>query len=1011
MLKKISVCLALTASVSVPVFSQQTAIYTNDFAEYNRARVLFENNQYQAAQTLFQKVEEDVSGQELKADCTYYIAICAVRLNQSNADSLMEDFVSEHPTSTKRNSAYINVAHYYFNNGDYNRARIWYEKVDTSSLSRAEQQEFDFNNGYAYFKAGRKDEAKTYFNRVRDSKEYGSQAKYYLGFIAYEGDDYQEANDMFEELKGDGRLDKSLSYFQSDMNFKLGKFEKAITLGKAQLDRSNRMERSQLNKIIGESYFNLEQYDQAIPYLKEYQGDRGKWNNTDYYQLGYAYYQQGEFQNAINEFNKIINGQNHVAQNAYYHLAESYVELDQKQQALNAFKNASEMDFDKKIQEDAALNYAKLSYEIGNNYKSIPEVLNDFLEKYPNNSATTEIEKLLIDSYITSKNYKKALSILEGSNKYNDKLVYQKVAYYRGTELYNEGNYSAALVHFNKSLKERNDAMFTAKATYWKAESDYNLENYQSALIGYKEFMGMAAAKQTDEFKSIDYNIAYAYFKKKEYANAVSHFKAYAEKGDIPLTQKNDAYLRLGDSYFVTSDYWPAMEAYNKSIGLKGIDSDYAYFQKAISYGFVNRNEDKIKDLESFISKYPSSIYKDDALYELGNTYVAEENSAAALKTYARLQNEEASSSFVSRSLLKQGLIYYNGNEGDKALTKFKKVVSDFPNTDESVQAVKTARVIYVDLGRTDEYAAWVKNLDFVEVADSDIDNATYEAAEQQFIENNTGPAIKGFEKYLQQFPKGLHANSAHFYLAQLQYKTDKKAEAAPHYEYVTQQSRSEFTEQALARLSQIYLEQKNDQKAIPVLKRLETEADFPQNIIFAQSNLMKSYYQQEDYAQTIVYAERVLQNGKIENNVKSDAQVFIARSAIKTGDENRAKTAYQEVQKIAKGELAAEAQYYEAYFLNKEGKFKASNKSIQIIAKEYSGYKKYSYQGLLLMSKNFYDAEPPYKDPYQATVVLENIINSVKGYPEVVKEAEAELIRIKTEEAKTNSSVETQQN
>ena len=255
MLKKISLCLALTASISVPVMSQQTAIYTNDFADYNRAMVLFENNQYKAAQTLFQKVEQEVSSLELKADCAYYIAICAVRLNQSNADALMEDFVNEHPTSTKRNSAYINVANYYFNNGDYNRARQWYEKVDTAGLSRAEQQEFNFNNGYAYFKAGRKEEAKTYFNRVRDSKEYGSQAKYYLGFIAYEGDNYQEANDMFEEVKGDGRLDKSLSYFQSDMNFKLGKFEKAIELGKAQLDRSNRLEKSELNKIIGESYF------------------------------------------------------------------------------------------------------------------------------------------------------------------------------------------------------------------------------------------------------------------------------------------------------------------------------------------------------------------------------------------------------------------------------------------------------------------------------------------------------------------------------------------------------------------------------------------------------------------------------------------------------------------------------------------------------------------------------------------------------------------------------------
>jgi TolA-binding protein len=49
-----------------------------------------------------------------------------------------------------------------------------------------------------------------------------------------------------------------------------------------------------------------------------------------------------------------------VAQNAYYHLGESYLKTNKKQQALNAFKNASEMDFDKKIQEDANLNYAKL---------------------------------------------------------------------------------------------------------------------------------------------------------------------------------------------------------------------------------------------------------------------------------------------------------------------------------------------------------------------------------------------------------------------------------------------------------------------------------------------------------------------------------------------------------------------------------------------------------------------------------------------------------------------------
>ena len=43
------------------------------------------------------------------------------------------------------------------------------------------------------------------------------------------------------------------------------------------------------------------------------------------------------------------------------------------------------MSYDLKIQEDAYLNYAKLSYEIGNPYQSTPEVIRSFMDKYPNN--------------------------------------------------------------------------------------------------------------------------------------------------------------------------------------------------------------------------------------------------------------------------------------------------------------------------------------------------------------------------------------------------------------------------------------------------------------------------------------------------------------------------------------------------------------------------------------------------------------------------------------------------
>ena len=148
--------------------------------------------------------------------------------------------------------------------------------------------------------------------------------------------------------------------------------------------------------------------------------------------------------------------------------------------------------------------------------------------------------------------------------------------------------------------------------------------------------------------------------------------------------------------------------------------------------------------------------------------------------------------------------------------------------------------------------------------------------------------------------------------------------------------------------------------------------------------------------------AEKVLAEAKIDEMVKSDAQIIIARSAIQAGNETKAKEAYARLLPIAKGELAAEAIYYDAYFKNKEGKFEASNAAVQKIAKNYSSYKYFGAKGLILMAKNFYGL----KDSYQATYILENVIQNFTDYPDVVSEAKTELNAIKTEEAKTNSSI-----
>ena len=202
--------------------------------------------------------------------------------------------------------------------------------------------------------------------------------------------------------------------------------------------------------------------------------------------------------------------------------------------------------------------------------------------------------------------------------------------------------------------------------------------------------------------------------------------------------------------------------------------------------------------------------------------------------------------------------------------------------------------------------------------------------------------------------------------------------------------------------MAEIYLDQEDSDNALPYLQRLESTAEIQQNITFAQSNLMKIYYAKNNDPQTIVYAEKVLAEDQIDDRIKSDAQIMIARSAIRTGDESKARIAYREVMKIAQGSLAAEALYYDAYFKNQEGQYQSSNDAVQKLAKDYSSYKEWGAKGLVIMARNFYALD----DAFQATYILENVIENFKDFNSVVEEAELELALIRSKEAQRNSDV-----
>lgn len=990
------------------VFGQQTAINFTIEANYNHALKLFNSKAFKSAQKYFSKVSDNANNKtRLKENADYYEAMCAIRLDQKDADQKVLTFADTYPNSIKKNKAFYNVGNYYFANKKAPYALKWYSKVNPEALSLDNKKELNFKMGYAFIVTRNLDLAKSKFIPLINDPKYGNDSRYYFGYISYKQEDYEVAEKTLEEIADDEAYKSEVTYYLLDISFKAGRFEKSIDVGLKLLKNSKPKEVSEISKIIGESYFNLEKYKDAIAYLRVYKGKKGKWNNTDYYQLGYAYFKQKDFKNAANNFNKIIDQKNNVSQKAYYNLGECYIYLDKKSEALNAFKSASEMTFDLKVKEDATLNYAKLSYEEGNPFKSVAEVLQDFLTSYPKSTSYDEINTLVVTSYLYQQDYQGALDYLKKKKSKQNQILSYEVSYYRAIQLFNLNKYKEALPYFKEGKKTAETAI-NLIALYWSAETNYRLGNYQ---VGLEEFMNFKkiAPRTIEEYQLIDYNIGYSYFKLKAYEAAAVAFENFVETKQNDGVLNDDATIRMGDSFFATKAYQKSISAYKKIVDSYGASADYAQYQIAMSHGFLENNIDKINALESLLNNFELSNFRDDALFQLGNTYSIVKDNESAHLAYNKLFQNFPKSSYIARTLLRDGLLFYNDNENKKALKNYKEIVAKYPNSTEAKEAVSNAKNVYIDLGTIDEYAKWVKGISFINITDADLDNTTYVAAENKLLENNVSKATEGFKKYILAFPEGLHALQANFYLAQLLVKEGLEKEAISNYQYVINQPQSEFSEQALNKLSQILLEEEDWATAIPLLERLEEEANLPLNILYAQSNLMKGYYQSEEFSKAVAYAEKILLQDKIDATVEYDAKIIIARAAFQSEDYPKAEEFYTEVERNANGELKAEALYFSAYFLNKKKQYEISNTTIQRITSDFSTYKYWGAKSFIIMAKNYYALEN--SDPYQATYILENIIKNFPQFEDVINDAKNELKKIKLKESKTNNSITTPKN
>ncbi len=963
------------------VCAQQTEFYHEPDHLYKQALELLTKEKYSAARETFERYLLVLDASTVNViDANYYKAVCAYELYHPDAGALFSSYLDQYPEGLKSGMAHFYLARINYREKKYRNAIPHFEKTDIYYLNNDEIAEYYFKLGYCYFVKADYEKASKSFNEiVRVESRYQTAAQYYYAHIAYVNDNYNTALESFKSLTTSETFGPIVPYYIAQIYFEQNKYDELIEFARPLVEAGTVENNKDITRLIAESYYMKGDYKNALTFFERYQANSASINREDYYSIGYSNFKTGSYQRAVDNLQKVVNIEDSVSQNAYYHLGVCFLQLDNKQSARNSFQFASKTDFIPVVKEKSLFNYAKLSYEL--NFQSVAvNAFRNYIKAYPTGASVDEANELLASLYLTTHNYKDALAALESiSNKsVSAKKAFQKVAYYRGVEFFNDGDRDKAINMFEKAIINDIDPVLRAQAMYWKAEALYAQNKFEAAVKQYRIYIFNPGSINTAMYNLANYNLGYCYFKLSNYDESQTWFRKYNKnKEGTDKDHRDDANMRTGDCFYAMRQFDNALDFYGEAITAKSSSSDYALFQKGIIMGIQNNQSGKSSAMEMLLTQYPKSKYRPDALYESGRVAMVLNNNEKAYASFNRLMSEYPTNSYNSKALLNIGLLQYTDKQDEKALNTYKMVIDKYPGSGEAAEALNGIKNIYVSNGKPDDYFSYIKTVPNASVSIGAQDSITYEAAEQQYLKGNFEDATTDFINYLSHFPEGAFRLNATFYKAECDYRSKNYAVAITAYEEIAAKPKNIYTEKSLVKAGLIQFRNAQYEQAISHFKKLEETADLLDNILTAQTGLMRSYDMTSQRDMAITYAQKLIASDKAPMEIVNEAHLIYGRASIEAGDLT---TAQREMTIIAKqsGVVGAEAKFDLALIQHRLHNYKTSKEKCFEVINAVPSYNYWIGKSFVLLADNYLALN----DTFQAKHTLKSIVENYEMDP-----------------------------
>lgn len=867
--------------------------------QFQTAINLYEQGQYWSAYQMFNSIDKDATPSYAPGIASYTL-LCEIALDDPAVESKSLRWEQEYPAAPLKHRVYFALGSYYSNKGRFKEALGALEKIKPRRLPASESAALLFRKGYAAMQTGEIQKAVKWFEETEFStgkESYKWSALYYRAYLHYADGDFREAIPLLERLTAIPQYKElSTTYLLQSLLY-LNEYEEVIQKGVPLYEHADQALRMTLAKTLSEAFFALNRAKEARAFFDDYLQETPSLTLTDRYYSGILFFKLEEYERAAEQLAIVGERTDSLGQNALYHLGEAYIKLKNKISALDAFKKASVLPFDPALKEDAFFNYAKLSFDLNRDI----QVLSAYRKEYPLSPKLDEIQNYMAASHFMNQDYAMAVeSLLELKNPTaENKADLKKAAYLRGIQLYETGSFREAERYFT-----------LAAEPYWVAECQYRSNQYKSAINTWNKFIRESGAyAHPERYRTSHYNIAYAYFKQKEYKRAEEWFQRYLKlgKGDKRLIA--DTYLRLGDCAFAQYAHQQALTEYQNALDHHTVSPDYALYQMAMAQGVLNKDPEKIKTLDKLMTDYPGSGFFSSALFEQGRTFVQTNQYERAEDRFSTILSFAQHGAFHAKALVELGLIRINTQHPDQALEYYKEVLQRFPGSPDAENALAGIENVYMARNDSKGFFDYLESLGIDSgKSPGEKEMLIFSSAEQLYLNHSYAAAVTALNQFNKDFPESTKRAAAHFYLGECYLQLDKLQPAADAYLVVMQSPSGSYTELATKHYAAIQYRLEQYSNAVDAYMSLSDIAQIENNRLEAFKGLMWSFYKNKQYRNALVQSEKVLDNPSFDKAVRKEAVYVKAKSHLALGERTEAKPLLEELSQESHTPFGAEA-------------------------------------------------------------------------------------------------------